>query len=71
MSRRIAGLTPRQRDVLIGARDGLRNKEIAERLGINWRTVSATLLNAFDTLGVNDRTSAVVTAIKQGLIPLE
>ena len=71
MSRRTAGLTPRQRDVLIGARDGLRNKEIAERLGISWRTVSHTLDNACDTLGVNDRTSAVVTAIKQGLIPME
>lgn len=64
-------LSTRQRDVLAGARDGLSNKQIGERLGISDQTTKNHLVAAFDALGVIDRTSAVVKAIKLGLIPLE
>lgn len=70
MSKHVAGLSPRQRQVLTGARDGLANKQIAEQLGISRKTVAAMFTDAFDALGVDNRTAAVVQAIKQGLIPL-
>lgn len=38
-SARIAGLTNRERDVLLLAVEGLNNKDIARRLGISFRTV--------------------------------
>lgn len=40
-AQRIAGLAPRERDVLDGLMEGLANKEIARTLGISHRTVEA------------------------------
>jgi DNA-binding NarL/FixJ family response regulator len=53
-------LTRRQREVLAFSAIGLTNREIGERLGINWRTVQKTLENVFRHLGVPNRTQAAM-----------
>jgi DNA-binding NarL/FixJ family response regulator len=55
-------LTPRERDVLQLVRLGLANKRIASQLGISETTVKTYLGNAFQRIGVNDRTSAALWA---------
>ena len=61
-------LTPREREILALVADGLTNAEIAARLHIGRATVKTHLMHVFEKLGVNDRTAAVVTALKQGII---
>ncbi len=61
-------LTPREREILTLVADGLNNTEIAARLHVGRATVKTHLLHVFEKLGVNDRTAAVVTALKQGII---
>ncbi|MFN3257793.1 MAG: response regulator [Ilumatobacter sp.] len=61
-------LTPREREILTLVADGLSNAEIAARLHVGRATVKTHLLHVFEKLGVNDRTAAVVTALKQGII---
>ena len=55
-------LTQREHDVLRLLRDGLSNQQIGLRLGIRPTTVKTHLRNAFDQIGVDDRTSAAVWA---------
>jgi DNA-binding NarL/FixJ family response regulator len=61
-------LTPREREILTCVADGLNNAEIAARLHVGRATVKTHLLHVFEKLGVNDRTAAVVTALRQGII---
>ncbi len=61
-------LTPREREILTLVADGLNNAEIAARLHVGRATVKTHLLHVFEKLDVNDRTAAVVTALKQGII---
>jgi DNA-binding NarL/FixJ family response regulator len=60
----------REMEVLRLAAGGHPNKEIAARLGISQRTVQTHLLNIYRRLGVDNRASAVLVAIKQGWIGL-
>lgn len=46
-------ITPRQGEVLSLVLDGLRNREIAERLGISIRTVEVHRLSGMKRLGVH------------------
>lgn len=64
--------TPRERElqVLRLAAGGHANKEIASLLGISQRTVQTHLLNTYRKLGVDNRASAVLVAVKQGWISL-
>ena len=55
-------LTPREHDVLRLLHEGLTNQQIALRLGIRANTVKAHLRNAFERIGVADRTSAALWA---------
>jgi DNA-binding NarL/FixJ family response regulator len=55
-------LSPREREVLLLATDGMANKQIARALGITERTVKAHLGSVYRQLGVTDRTSAAMWA---------
>jgi DNA-binding CsgD family transcriptional regulator len=56
------GLTDREVEVLKLLRDGLTNKEMANRLVISTGTVRTHLENIFEKLGVHTRTAAVARA---------
>ncbi len=57
-------LTPRERQVVRLAAEGLANKQIARVLGISDKTVKVHLGRIFQRLGVTDRTQAAVWAVK-------
>lgn len=61
---RIASLTPAQRRILAGIRQGLLNKQIAYELAISEATVKAHITAILRKLGVNSRTQAVLLAAK-------
>jgi len=61
-------LTRREVEVLCLVRDGRRNKQIADELGISENTVNFHIKNAVDKLQANDRTHAVIVAVRRGLI---
>ena len=62
-----AGLSDREREVLLLLVEGLSNKLIARRLSISEKTVKAHLTNVFRTIGVTDRTQAALWAERNGL----
>ncbi len=64
-------LSRRERDVLVLAARGLSNKEIAQALGLSWRTVQSHLQSVFSKLGVASRTEAVVRGLQDGWLRLE
>ena len=64
------GLTPRELAVLSLIRDGHRNKEIADKLAISEATVNFHIKNIVDKLRANDRTHAVIIAVRRGLMQL-
>jgi len=57
---RLASLSPQQFRVLILVAQGLLNKQIADRLDVQERTVKAHLSAIFERLGVRNRTQASV-----------
>ncbi len=61
-------LTVRELEVLQLVAEGLRNKEVAVRLSISEDTVKMHLRNVMQKLGVNDRTHAVMVAVRRGFI---
>jgi DNA-binding NarL/FixJ family response regulator len=64
-------LTTRELDVLRLIRDGHRNKQIADRLGITEATVNFHIGNLVGKLGANDRAHAVTIAIRRGLLDVD
>jgi DNA-binding NarL/FixJ family response regulator len=67
----IEQLTPAERTVLRMMVGGMSNKEIAFALDISENTVKTHVRHIFEKLGVNDRTTATVTAIKRGLVRVD
>lgn len=63
-------LTRREMEVLQLVTEGLRNKQIADRLLVSETTINFHMKNLIDKLQANDRTHAVVIALKRGLIQL-
>ena len=63
-------LTQRELEVLQLAANGLSNKEIAEKLFITEKTVKNHIANLFSKLQVNDRTHAVLYALRKGLVTM-
>jgi DNA-binding NarL/FixJ family response regulator len=63
-------LTARELDVLALIRDGNRNRQIAARLEISETTVNFHIRNLVDKLQANDRTHAVIIAIRRGLLQI-
>ena len=64
-------LTQRELQVLQLAAQGLSNKEIAEKLVISEKTAKNHIGNIFSKLQVNDRTQAILYALRQGLVVTE
>lgn len=60
LAARLASLSPQQMRVLVLVADGLLNKQIADRLEVQERTVKAHLTAVFERLGVRNRTQAGV-----------
>ena len=63
-------LSEREREVLTLIARGRANKEIATDLVLSESTVKTHVANIFAKLSVNDRTSAVTTAIQKGIIKI-
>ena len=59
-------LTPREAEVLALLAEGLRQGEIAARLGIGSRTVGTHIEHILRKLGVHSRAQAVVLALRSG-----
>ncbi len=64
-------LSRREIQVLELASQGNSNKAIATQLHITEATVKSHFVHIFDKLGVDDRTGAVTTALKQKIIRLD
>jgi len=64
---RIAHLTEREREVIGVIGEGLKNRQIAERLFISETTVRHHLSSIFDKLGVSDRFELLVYAYRHRL----
>jgi DNA-binding NarL/FixJ family response regulator len=64
----VATLSPREREVLQLAADGLANPEIAEKLFISPRTAETHRTNLMRKLGLQTQTDLVRFAIRKGLI---
>ena len=60
LAARLASLSPQQFRVLALVAEGLLNKQIADRLDVQERTVKAHLTAVFERLGVRNRTQAGV-----------
>ncbi len=63
-------LTPREAEVLRLIAEGLKNREISKRLVISEKTVGNHVSNIFRKLQVNDRSQAIVRALRGGLASL-
>lgn len=61
-------LTDRETEILARVAQGKTNREIAEELFISEKTVKNHITNIFKKLNVNDRTEAVVYALKKRII---
>jgi DNA-binding NarL/FixJ family response regulator len=64
-------LTDREEDVLKLLASGLSNKDIATKLSLSEGTVKNHISAILAKLHANDRTQAVLTALKRGLVDLE
>jgi predicted ATPase/DNA-binding CsgD family transcriptional regulator len=67
-SRSLAGLTPRELDVLRLLAEGRSDREIGEALFIGTRTVQTHVANLFAKLGVNARAEAAAVAVRRGIV---
>jgi two-component system nitrate/nitrite response regulator NarL len=55
-------LAPRERQLILFVREGLRNREIAEKLGVTEGTVKTYLHSVFEKVGVSNRTELAMRA---------
>ncbi len=61
-------LTSKQQNILLYISQGFTSKEIAEKLGISYYTVTTHIKNIYEKLQVNSRVEAIYEARKIGLI---
>jgi two-component system response regulator NreC len=64
-------LTEREREILAIAAQGLRARDIGDRLGVSERTITTHLANIYKKLGVHGRGAAVAAAARSGLVALD
>ncbi len=63
-------ISNREEEVLQLVADGLGTNDIAERLFISQKTVKNHLASIYEKLDARDRTQAVLTAVKMGIVKL-
>jgi DNA-binding NarL/FixJ family response regulator len=61
-------LTPREGEVLALLKDGLSVTQVGRRLYLSESTVKTHVAKIYDKLGATNRTQALMTALRQGLI---
>jgi len=61
-------ISPREEEVLQLVVDGLGTSAIAERLYISQKTVKNHLASIYEKLDASDRTQAVLTAVRMGIV---
>lgn len=64
-------LTDRELEILRKVSDGMTNAEIGYALGISAQTVKNHVTSILRKLAVNDRTQAVVTALRRGWLTID
>lgn len=64
-------LTSREREVVRYVAEGFKNKDIAEKLGIQIKTVETHRTNINNKLGFNHVSQLIIYAIQKGLIKIE
>jgi DNA-binding NarL/FixJ family response regulator len=64
-------LTERELEVLGLVTAGLRNKEIAARLGVTENTAKFHLRNILEKLHASSRTELAARAVREGLLPVD
>jgi DNA-binding NarL/FixJ family response regulator len=64
---KISSLTGREREVIALIGEGLKNKQIAERLFISETTIRHHLTSVFSKLSVSDRLELIIYAYRHGL----
>jgi DNA-binding NarL/FixJ family response regulator len=67
---KIASLTDREREVIALIAEGLKNKQIGQRLFISETTVTHHLSSIFSKLDVSDRLELIIYAFRHGLAQL-
>lgn len=70
LSHALMPLTDRELEILRKVSDGMTNAEIGYALGISPQTVKNHVTSILRKLAVNDRTQAVVTALRRGWISI-
>lgn len=60
--REAPALSPRERELISLVRKGMRNREIAEQLGVTEGTIKVYLHSVFEKLGVSSRTELAIRA---------
>lgn len=68
--RNVSMLTPRERQVLNGIKEGHSNRMVGKMLGISERTVKVHVHSIFIKLGAASRTEAVIAGLRGGCIEL-
>ena len=61
-------VSPREREIIRYVSQGMRNAEVAARLGISVRTVEKHLHNVFQKVGVRSRRELAGYALRVGIV---
>jgi DNA-binding NarL/FixJ family response regulator len=67
-SAKITKLTEREREIIVLIAEGLKNKQIAERMFISETTVRHHLTSVFNKLSVADRLELMIYAFRHKLV---
>jgi DNA-binding NarL/FixJ family response regulator len=67
---KFSAITTREQEVIGLICEGLRNKEVSDRLHISEATVSHHLTSIFRKLDIEDRVSLVIYAVRKRLVTL-